>query len=139
MIPNRFAPLAGACFAALLAGAPAKVAAQEAPTPARVASMRPADVVGHILADSTALSLSSAQRRSLVELEARARKAQEPRRIYTGVKPDFYREVPGMTSEQALRQALAILRYGQRDRVLAVLDGTPAAADSTGAGSALTS
>jgi len=139
MIPNRLAPLASALFVALLAGAPATLAAQDAPTPARVASMRPADVVGHILADSTALSLSSAQRRSLVELEARVRKAQEPRRVYTGVKPDFYREVPGMTSEQALRQALAILRYGQRDRVLAVLDGIPAPAERAGAGSELTS
>lgn len=139
MIPNRLAPLASALFVALLAGAPASLAAQDAPTPARVASMRPADVVGHILADSTALSLSSAQRSSLVELEARVRKAQEPRRVYTGVKPDFYREVPGMTSEQALRQALAILRYGQRDRVLAVLDGIPAPAAPAGAGSELTS
>jgi hypothetical protein len=134
MIPNRLAPLAGALLVALLAGAPAPLSAQDAPTPARVGSMRPADVVGHILADSTALSLSDAQRRSLVELEARVRKAQEPRRVYTGVKPDFYREVPGMTSEQALRQALAILRYGQRDRVLAVLDGVPAPADTTGTG-----
>jgi len=139
MIPNRIAPLGSALLFALLAGAPASLAAQDAPTPARVASMRPADVVGHILADSAALSLSSVQRRSLVDLEARVRKAQEPRRVYTGVKPNFYREVPGMTSEQALRQALAILRYGQRDRVLAVLDGIPAPADTTGAGPELTS
>lgn len=139
MIPNRIAPLASALIVALLAGAPASLAAQDAPTPARVASMRPADVVGHIIADSSALSLSSAQRRSLVELEARVRKAQETRRVYTGVKPHFYRDVPGMTSEQALRQALAILRYGQRDRVLAVLDGIPAPAGTAATGSELTS
>lgn len=139
MIPNRLASVVGALLVALIAGAPASLAAQDAPAPARVASMRPSDVVGHILADSTALSLTSSQRRSLVELQARVLKAQEARRVYTGVKPDFYREVPGMTSEQALRQALALLRYGQRDRVLAVLDGVPAPAAAPGAGSELTS
>jgi hypothetical protein len=136
---NRFAPLAGALLFALLAGRPAILPAQDAPTPARVADMRPSEVVGHILADSAALALSDTQLRSLVDLEARVRKAQEPRRIYTGVKPHFYRDVPGMTSEQALRQALAILRYGQRDRVLAALDGVPAPSGSAATGSELTS
>lgn len=139
MYRNRLATLASALLFAFLAGRPATLPAQDAPTPARVSSMRPSEVVGHILADSTALALSSAQLRSLTELEARVRKAQEPRRVYTGVKPHFYRDVPGMSPEQALRQALAILRYGQRDRVLAVLDGVPASAPSAGSGTEMTS
>ena len=120
---NRLASLVCALVFSLLVGLPATLLAQDAPTPARVASMRPSEVVGHILADGSALALSDAQRRSLTELEASVRKAQEPRRVYTGVKPHFYRDVPGMSSEQALRQALAILRYEQRDQVLVALDG----------------
>jgi hypothetical protein len=136
---NRLAPLVAALLLALLAGRPATLPAQDAPTPTRVAAMRPSEVVGHILADSAALSLSTTQLRSLAELEARVRKAQEPRRVYTGVKPHFYRDEPGMSSEQALRQALAILRYGQRDRVLAVLDGAPAPVDAAATGTGMTS
>ncbi|HEX5820106.1 MAG TPA: hypothetical protein VFY20_14555 [Gemmatimonadales bacterium] len=136
---NRLAALAGVLLLVLSAGFPATLPAQDAPTPARVAAMRPSEVVGHILADSAALALSTSQLRSLADLEARVRKAQEPRRVYTGVKPHFYREVPGMTSEQALRQALAILRYGQRDRVLAVLDGVPAPTGTAAKGTELTS
>jgi hypothetical protein len=136
---NPLAPLSGALLLALLAGSPAPLPAQDAPTPARVAAMRPSEVVGHILADSATLALSGAQLRSLTELEATVRTAQEPRRVYTGVKPHFYRDEPGMSSAQALRRALAVLRYAQRDRVLASLDGNPTAAGTDANGTEQTS
>ena len=110
-------------FAAVAISAP--LYAQDAPIPVRVASMRPVQVVREILADSAALRLSPVQVQSLAALEVHVRAAQEPRRVWTGQKPYFQREVPGMSSQEALRQAFAVLRYGQRDQVLARLDGVP--------------
>jgi hypothetical protein len=102
--------------------------------------MRPVEVVRHVLADSAALRLTPAQVLSLTELEARVLESQKPRRVYTGVKPWFYREVPGTTPEQALRQALAVLRYGQRDQVLAQLEAdAPASGDGSTSGREMTS